>query len=57
MFAAKSKEVDAVVPFYGTLRLPPELNRLSIRSMLSVKLKLPFRDITRLKIQVSSNQT
>jgi carboxymethylenebutenolidase len=27
MFAAKSKEVDAVVPFYGTLRLPPEANR------------------------------
>jgi carboxymethylenebutenolidase len=27
MFAARSKEIDAVVPFYGTLRLPPEFNR------------------------------
>ena len=27
MFAARSREVNAVVPFYGTLRLPPEANR------------------------------
>jgi carboxymethylenebutenolidase len=27
MFAARSKEIDAVVPFYGNLRLPPEFNR------------------------------
>lgn len=27
MFATVSKEIDAVVPFYGTLRLPPEANR------------------------------
>ncbi|HKR01268.1 MAG TPA: dienelactone hydrolase family protein [Pyrinomonadaceae bacterium] len=27
MFAAKSEEIDAVVPFYGNLRLPPEFNR------------------------------
>jgi carboxymethylenebutenolidase len=27
MFAASSKEIDAVVPFYGNLRLPPEFNR------------------------------
>ena len=27
MFAARSREVGAVVPFYGTLRLPPEANR------------------------------
>lgn len=27
LFAAKSNEIGAVVPFYGTLRLPPEANR------------------------------
>lgn len=27
MFAARSEEIDAVVPFYGNLRLPPEFNR------------------------------
>jgi len=27
MFAAQSNEIAAVVPFYGTLRLPPEANR------------------------------
>lgn len=27
MFAARSREIDAVVPFYGNLRLPTEFNR------------------------------
>jgi carboxymethylenebutenolidase len=43
LFAAKSNEVDAVVPFYGTLRLPPEANRpLSPFDVIS-KIKIPVQ--------------
>ncbi len=45
MFAARSKEIDAVVPFYGTLRLPPEANR-------PVN---PFDVVTRIKAPVQGH--
>ena len=43
MFAAKSKEVDAVVPFYGTLRLPPEANRPVNPFDIVSKIKAPVQ--------------
>jgi carboxymethylenebutenolidase len=43
MFAAKSKEIDAVVPFYGTLRLPPEANRAVNPFDVVSKIKAPVQ--------------
>lgn len=43
MFAAKSKEIAAVVPFYGTLRLPPEANRAVNPFDVASKIKAPVQ--------------
>ena len=43
MFAARSKEVDAVVPFYGNLRLPPEFNRPVNPVDIVSKIKAPVQ--------------
>ncbi len=43
MFAAQSKEIDAVVPFYGTLRLPPEANRAVNPFEIVGKIKAPVQ--------------
>lgn len=43
MFAATSKEIDAVVPFYGTLRLPPEANRPVNPFDIVSKIKAPVQ--------------
>lgn len=43
MFAAKSKEIDAVVSFYGTLRLPPEANRPVNPFDVAGKIKAPVQ--------------
>ncbi len=43
MFAANSKEIDAVVPFYGTLRLPPEANRPVNPFDVASKIKAPVQ--------------
>lgn len=45
MFAANSKEIDAVVTFYGNLRLPPEFNR-------PVN---PFDIVSRIKVPVQGH--
>ena len=43
MFAARSKEVGAVVPFYGTLRLPLEANRPVNPFDIVSKIKAPVQ--------------
>lgn len=43
MFAAQSKETDAIVPFYGTLRLPPEANRAVNPFDIVSKIKAPVQ--------------
>jgi carboxymethylenebutenolidase len=43
MFAAQSKEIDAVVPFYGTLRLPPDANRAVNPFDIVSKIKAPVQ--------------
>lgn len=43
MFAAESKEIGAVVSFYGTLRLPPEANRAVNPFDVVSKIKTPVQ--------------
>lgn len=43
MFAAKSKEVDAVVSFYGNLRTPPFANRKEDPLDVMDQIKVPVQ--------------
>ena len=43
MFAANSKEIDAVAPFYGNLRTPPFANRKEDPLDVMGKLKVPIQ--------------
>jgi len=43
MFAARSKEIGAVVPFYGNLRTPPFANRKEDPLDISEKIKAPVQ--------------
>ncbi len=43
MFAAHSKQIDAVIPFYGNLRTPPFANRKSDPLDVLAKIKVPVQ--------------